>query len=138
MGLSHTSQQRIDLMLPEPIVLLAEDNTEQQYKTRVLLEECGCRVIEAGSGVEAFELALTEKPDVIMLDLKTPVLDGFETARRIRKITDLRDVPMVAYTADYSYSLTDEALDAGFNEYVIKPGTLEDMKKLVSRYLKVD
>jgi CheY-like chemotaxis protein len=124
-------------MLPEPIVLLAEDNTEQQYKTRVLLEECGCRVVEAMSGVEAFEIALTEKPDMIVLDLKTPVLDGFETARRIRKVTDLRDVPMVAYTADHSYSLTDEALGAGFDEYVIKPGTLEDMKKLVSRYLKV-
>lgn len=74
---------------------------------------------------------------MIVLDLKTPVLDGFETARRIRKITDLKAVPMVAYTADYSYSLADEALNAGFDEYDIKPVTLEDMRKLVSRYFKV-
>ena len=123
-------------MLPEPTVLLAEDNPEQHYKTRMLLEQCGCRVVEATSGVEAFELALTESPDIIVLDLKTPVLDGFEVARRIRKITDLKEVPMVAYTAEYSYSLADEALDAGFDEYVIKPVTLEAMRKLVSRYFE--
>jgi two-component system, cell cycle response regulator DivK len=125
------------MRLPKPTVLLTEDDPEQQYKSRELLEQCGCRVVEAKDGVEAFELALAENPDMIILDLKTPVLDGFEVARRVRKITDLKDVPMVAYTADYSYSLTAEALDAGFDEYVLKPLTFEDMSKLLGRYLQI-
>ena len=119
-------------------ILLAEDKPEQHYKTRSLLEQCGCRVIEAMNGVEAFELAIASNPDMILLDLKTPVLDGFEVARRIRKVTDLKKVPMVAYTSDYSYSLTELALEAGFDEYVVKPIELENMKNLLSRYLNLN
>ncbi|MDQ3819451.1 MAG: response regulator [Acidobacteriota bacterium] len=122
-------------MLNEPTILLAEDEPEEQYKTRVLLEQCGCRVVEADSGLEAFELALTSNPDLVLLDLKTPVVDGFEIARRVRKITELRDVSIVGYTAHYSYSRTEEALEAGFDEYIIKPLTLEDVRALLRRYL---
>lgn len=76
-------------------------------------------MVEAGSGIHALELAITSEPDMILLDLKTPVLDGCEVARRVRKIADLKEVPMVAYTADYSYSFMNEALNAGFEEYII-------------------
>lgn len=125
------------MIKPEPIVLLAEDDPGQQYKTRLLLEQCNCQVVEAASGYEAFELALTSNPDLIVLDLRTPVLDGLEVARRVRKVMELRDVPMVAYTAIYSYSLTNEALGAGFDEYFIKPLTVKDMREMVRRYLNV-
>src|SRR5918992_1237560 len=100
-----------------PLVLLAEDNPDQQYITRGLLEQCGCRVVEAMNGEQAVSLALTELPDLILLDLRMPVLDGYEAARRIRSLPVGRGVPMVAYTALYSYSLTQNALDAGFDEY---------------------
>jgi CheY-like chemotaxis protein len=116
-----------------PKVLLAEDLPDHLYITRGLLEECGCAVVTAPDGAEAVKAAERERPDMILLDLRMPVLDGFEAARRIRRV--LPRVPMVAYTAAYSYSMTGEALDAGFDEYLIKPVTLGDMRKLLERYL---
>jgi len=116
-------------------VLLAEDNPEHQLITRGLLEACGCRVIEADNGEEAVTLAKLKRPEMILLDLRMPVVDGLEAARRIRELPGLRGVPIVAYTAIYSYSLTELATAAGFDEYVKKPVTLEMMSNLLDRYL---
>ena len=118
-----------------PTALLAEDRPEEQYTTRILLEKCGCRVIEAMSGEEAVSLALRERPDLILMDVMTPKLDGYEAARRIRRDPGLGGVPVIAYTAYYSYSLTEGALKAGFDEYLIKPVTLEGVRQLVRQYL---
>src|SRR5215207_3497588 len=116
-----------------PRVLVAEDHPDHMYVTRGLLEACGCAVIEAPDGNAAVAAAVRESPDLILLDLHMPALDGFEAARRIRR--KLSRVPLVAYTATYSYSMTNQALDAGFDEYVIKPVTLADMRKLLEKYL---
>ena len=116
-------------------VLLAEDKPDDQYVTRMLLEQCGCRVVEAKDGEEAVALALLKRPNLILLDLRMPVVDGYEAARRIRRHPDMRQVPMIAYTAYYSYSLTEGATEAGFDEYIVKPVKFEDMQKLVDRYL---
>ncbi|HEV2707561.1 MAG TPA: response regulator [Pyrinomonadaceae bacterium] len=118
-----------------PSVLLAEDNPEHQLITRSLLEACGCRVIEAANGEEAVTLAKLKRPRMILLDLRMPVVDGLEAARRIRALPGMSGVPMVAYTAIYSYSLTELATAAGFDEYVKKPVTLEMMAQLLDRYL---
>lgn len=120
-------------MSEAPRVLVAEDHPDHLFITRGLLEACGCAVIEAPDGLKAVAAAVRESPDMILLDLHMPVLDGFEAARRIRR--KLPRVPLVAYTATYSYSMTSEALDAGFDEYVIKPITLADMRKLLEKYL---
>ena len=114
---------------------MAEDKPDNQYATRRLLEQCGCHVIEARGGEEAVTLARSKRPHLILLDLKTPVLDGYEAARRIRRHPDMRRVPMVAYTADYSYSLTEGAIEAGFDEYIVKPINFEEMQRLVDRHL---
>lgn len=116
-----------------PVVLLAEDNPDHHHITRGLLEACGCVVAEAWDGSQAVEAAARARPDMILLDLRMPVLDGYEAARRIRRT--LPRTPMVAYTAVYSYSLTNSALDAGFDDYVIKPVGLDDMRRLLGKYL---
>ena len=121
--------------LPRQTVLLAEDKPDDQYVTRMLLEQCGCRVIEAKDGEEAVALAVSEHPDIILLDLRMPVVDGYEAARRIRAHPEMRGVPMVAYTAYYSYSLTEGATEAGFDEYIVKPINFDDMRKLIERHL---
>ena len=121
-----------------PTVLLVDDTPDDRELVRSLLKLCGdCRVIEAENGLEAVELARGERPDLIIMDLRMPELDGYEAANRIRQDPTLRSVPMVAYTAFYSYSLTDAALEAGFDEYVQKSATEEQMQELVSRYLKI-
>lgn len=113
--------------------LVVEDIQDELYVTRVLLEQCGCRVLEATDGDEAVAVALRERPDMIFMDIKLPNMDGFEAARRIRSYREMRDAPMIAYTAYYSYSLTERAVEAGFDEYIVKPVTFEEMQKLVDR-----
>jgi CheY-like chemotaxis protein len=121
----------------QPTVLVADDHEDDRELARVLLSQCcACRVVEAEDGAEAVELARRERPALIIMDLRMPGVDGYEAARRIRQEPALSAVPMVAYTAYYSYSLTDSALDAGFDEYVQKPVTKEQMREVVARYLK--
>ena len=122
-------------MSNQPTVLLAEDNPDEQYVTRMLFEECGCRVIEARSGEQAVTLALLKRPDMILMDLKLPLLDGFEAAGRIRRVPEMRDVPIVACTGVYTYSTTEQAIEYGFDEYITKPVTLDDIRRLVDQYL---
>ena len=118
-----------------PKILIAEEDPQQQSTTRGLFEQCGCRVIEAAGGPEAFELAVAETPDMILLDLRTPVLDGFEVARRLRKISEFCGVPVIAYTTRFSPGLKDEAVALGFDEYVAKPASLDDARELLKRHL---
>jgi CheY-like chemotaxis protein len=121
-----------------PTVLVVDDTPDDRELVKCLLNLCcTCRVVEAESGLEAIELARRERPGLIIMDLRMPEVDGYEAARRIRQGPALSSVPMVAYTAYYSYSLTDSALEAGFDEYVRKPVTEEQMQELVSRYLKI-
>ena len=122
-----------------PTVLVADDHEDDRELARILLEQyCGCRVIEAENGREAVELARRAFPGLIFMDLRMPEMDGYEAARRIRLESGLSSVPMVAYTAYYSYSLTDSAIEAGFDEYVQKPVTKEEMQEIVGHYLKAE
>ncbi len=122
-----------------PTVLVVDDTPDDRELARYLLEECcGCHVIEAEDGAEAVEIAHRTHPNMIIMDLRMPKMDGYEAAKRIRQDPSMDSIPMLAYTAYYSYSLSDSALDAGFDEYVQKPVTPEQMMELVNRYLKVD
>jgi two-component system cell cycle response regulator DivK len=122
----------------KPTVLVADDNPDDREITKRLLELCCvCRVVEAEDGLDAVGLALSERPDMILMDLRMPGLDGYEAAARIRQNPALQSVPMIAYSAYYSFTMADEALEAGFDEYVRKPVTEEEMKELVSRFLNV-
>jgi CheY-like chemotaxis protein len=119
-------------------VLVADDRPDDRVITRKLLESCcDCRVVEAENGMDAVGLALSERPDLILMDLRMPGLDGYEAAARIRQNAALQSVPMIAYSAYYSFTMAGDALEAGFDEYVRKPVTEEEMKELVSRFLNV-
>jgi two-component system cell cycle response regulator DivK len=88
---------------------------------RDLLSTAGYALIEAVDGEEGVRLARSERPDLILMDIQLPVLDGYEATRRIRAIADLKSVPIIAVT---SYALSgDEAKtrEAGCDSYVAKP-----------------
>jgi CheY-like chemotaxis protein len=105
-------------------VLTVEDDPIVRADLRLVLEDAGFSVCaDAGDGVEAIELAREHEPDVILLDLGLPCLDGIETARRILAE---RDVPIVALTGR-SRRLAQEALDAGAHSYVLKPFVEEEV-----------
>jgi CheY-like chemotaxis protein len=104
-------------------VLAVEDDPIVRADLRLVLEDAGFSVQAAGDGVEAVELAREHEPDVILLDLGLPKLDGVEATRRILAE---RNVPIVALTGR-SRRLAQEALDAGAHSYVLKPFVQEEV-----------
>jgi two-component system cell cycle response regulator DivK len=102
-------------------ILIIEDQEDNRAIMRDLLSTAGYALIEAVDGEEGVRLARSERPDLILMDIQLPVLDGYEATRRIRAIADLKSVPIIAVT---SYALSgDEAKtrEAGCDSYVAKP-----------------
>jgi two-component system, response regulator PdtaR len=106
-------------------ILIAEDETIIRLDLRDLLERAGFDVCaEAKDGVEAVELARAEQPDVAVLDVKMPKLDGIEAARRI---LDERPIPIVMLTAYGQEELVSRAVEAGVFGYLVKPFREQDL-----------
>ena len=113
-----------------PMVVVAEDSRDTRQMLRRALELKGYRVLEAQDGKEALELTQTYKPNLMLVDLNMPKLDGLETIKNVRMMKGAQDqVPIVAMTAFHVYGMKEAALEAGCNEYLIKPFDLEDLDK---------
>jgi two-component system cell cycle response regulator DivK len=119
-------------------IMVVEDYDDTRALLRRVLEAKGYRVLEAVNGREAVEVAEREHPDLILMDLDLPILDGIAATQRIRKRSELRNVPIIAVTA-YPMSYTHvKAFAEGCNEYVAKPIDFDRMDELLSRYLTED
>jgi two-component system, cell cycle response regulator DivK len=115
------------------VVLVVEDFEDNRFMMRRLLEMSGYRVVEAVNGNQAVEAAASERPDIILMDLSLPMLDGLAATRRIRAQGGLRKVPIVAVSAHDSADFHAEALAAGCNEYVTKPIDFDQLVQLLDR-----
>jgi two-component system, cell cycle response regulator DivK len=116
-----------------PLVLVVEDFEDNRFMMRRLLEMSGYRVVEAVNGNQAVEAASREQPDIILMDLSLPLLDGLAATRRIREQQGTRRVPIVAVSAHDSADFHAEALAAGCNEYVTKPIDFDQLVNLLQR-----
>lgn len=123
---------------PLPTVLVVEDFEDTRYVWRLELEHRGYRVLEAGDGEEAVELALRERPGIILLDISLPVLDGFKVAERLRAEPSTRDALILALTAHSETEYRANALAAGFNAYVTKPVDFDWLDNLLKQLLPSD
>ena len=113
-----------------PTVLIAEDSRDTRHMLKRALELKGYRVLEAGNGREAVDLARTLSPNLLIVDLNMPELDGLETIKSVRKLNSLADpVPIVAITAFDVYGMEQAAIEAGCNEYMSKPFDLDELDK---------
>jgi two-component system cell cycle response regulator DivK len=102
-------------------ILVVEDNEDNRQIIRDLLTSVGYELIEAADGMEGVAMAQHHRPDLILMDVQLPVMDGYEATRQIRTVPELADVPIIAVT---SYALSgDEAKtrEAGCDGYVAKP-----------------
>lgn len=116
-------------------VLLIEDNEQNRYLATFLLESRSFRVVSATDGLSGIESAKELRPDLILLDIQLPRIDGYEVARRFRAEPAFRHVPIVAVT---SYAMTgdrEKALSAGCDGYIEKPINPETFVDEVSCYL---
>ena len=105
----------------KPKVLVIEDNEQNLYLTTFLLEKSGCEIIPARSGPEGIELAQRIPPDLIILDIQLPEMDGYAVARALRQIPMLDLVPIVAVTSFAMVGDHEQTQTAGCNAYIEKP-----------------
>ena len=116
-------------------VLLVEDTEDNRQMMRRLLEMSGFRVVEATNGREAVEAAFQVQPQIILMDLSLPIIDGLAATRQIRNQPELNTVPIVAVSAHDTADFHSEALDAGCNAYVTKPINYTELEHLVTRLI---
>lgn len=118
-----------------PIILIVEDDEDSRLMLRLLLEMWRYGVIEAKDGVEAVSLAEKQQPDLILMDVKLPLLDGFATTRRIRASTAIDGVPIVFLSGCAEDEYRRAAFAAGGNEYLIKPLDFEQLEGTLGKYI---
>ncbi len=138
-GLVYKSLQAIaghprDLTLMGANILIADDYEDNLELLRLVLVAAGYQVIEARNGAECFKLARQRRPDLIMVDLSMPVLDGWELFRALRADELTASIRCIAVTA-HGDADRDRALSAGFNGYVSKPFRGAELLETVARLL---
>lgn len=118
-----------------PKILVVEDNPDNMMTTKALLAPTGAQVLEAVDGREAVEIAGKEHPDLILMDIQLPVMDGLDATKQIKADPALRDIPIVALTAKAMTGDKEAALSAGYDDYVSKPVGPAQLTEMVSKWL---
>ena len=116
-------------------LLLVEDFEDTRLFMRLELEDQGFIVFEAENGQIGVETAIRERPDVILMDLTLPLMDGFEATKLIRQHDGLKDVPIIAVTAHQEDDFRSVAKASGFDAYVTKPIDVNWLKDLIAGLL---
>lgn len=112
-------------------VLLVEDIAVNRKLISYMLKNLGYEVIDAENGKRCLEILQEKRPDVILLDMQMPVMDGYQTVRIIRQTEGIRDIPVVALTAYAMEGDGEKCLEAGCDYYLSKPFTQEQLKKVI-------
>ena len=116
-------------------VLVVEDFEDTRYLMRMELEKRGYRVVEAVNGEEGVARALQDRPNIVLMDIGLPVLDGIEATRRLRAREEMRDTLIVALTAHHETEYRANALSAGCDAYLTKPIDFDWLIDLLGRLL---
>ncbi|HEX7294749.1 MAG TPA: response regulator [Pyrinomonadaceae bacterium] len=114
-----------------PVVLIVEDHDDTREMLTILLSSFGCHVVGAEDGERAMNVAERSRPDLILLDIKMPRLDGLAVARLIRSHPSLNKVPIVAVTGYGTPQQHREVLRAGCNDCLVKPIDFDQLEELI-------
>jgi two-component system cell cycle response regulator DivK len=115
-------------------VLIAEDYDDVRRMMKIMLELYGYETLEASDGYEAVEKAAKFKPDVVLMDISMPVLDGLNATRAIRQFDEGANIPILAVTA-YGDFYKEKAIDAGCTDVIAKPLHFEQLQPIIERYI---
>jgi two-component system cell cycle response regulator DivK len=116
-------------------ILVVEDQDDNMQILRDLLDSVGYEIIEARDGAEGVKVVKVERPDLILMDIQLPELDGYEATRQIKADPELRTIPIIVVT---SYALSgdeDKAREAGCDDYVPKPYSPRQLLAKIMKYL---
>lgn len=117
-------------------VLVVEDYEDSREFLKFLLEHHGCQVLEAANGYEAIETVKEQLPDLILMDISMPVMDGLTATRKLRESAETSKLPIVAITAQ-GHSYYRKAIEAGCNDLLDKPLDFNALQPVLKRYLSI-
>jgi len=117
------------------IVLIVDDDEHLREMFASMLRFSGYAILEAATGREAVNKAISEKPDLILLDIELPDIKGPEVARAIRKNPTSAHIPIIGCSAFFGWEYRKEALDAGMDDYLVKPISLEVIKTKIEEFI---
>lgn len=117
-------------------IVLVEDNVMNRRLAQFLLKSQGYTVYEATNGKEALELVKAHLPDLVLMDLQLPELDGFTATRMLKQDATTKDIPIVALTAYAMKGDAERALEAGCDGYITKPIDKKEFLEMVVSYLE--
>ena len=121
--------------LRKPIVLLVDDYPDAREMYAEYLEFSGFEIVQAGNGVEAIERAHDSHPDVILMDLSLPVMDGWEATRRLKADDETKTIPVLAVTGHALTGVSNDAKNAGCDGFITKPCLPEDLVAEIRKVL---
>jgi len=117
-------------------LLYVEDNNDNVYMLKMRLELLGdFEVVTAENGKRGYEMAVAERPDIILMDLEMPVVDGWEATRRLKSNAETRDIPVIAFSAHALGGEREKALAAGCDEFDTKPIEFDRLVGTIRRIL---
>lgn len=116
-------------------VLVIEDNEKNMYLISFILKDIKLKVIKAISGEEGVELAIKEKPDLILMDIQLPGIDGLEATKRIREVESCKDLPIIAITSFAMSGDRERLLKGGCTGYIEKPINMDTLLTEIKKYI---
>lgn len=121
--------------MPAPTILYIEDDFQNRVLVRRVLEASGFSFIEAENGVTGLQMAQEHLPDLILIDINLPEMDGYEVTLRLKQINALAHVPIVAMTANVMKGDRERTLDAGCDGYIQKPINVDLLPEQINQFL---
>ena len=116
-------------------ILVVEDNETNMYLVGFILKNNGYEVIEANTGQKGIELSQKENPDLIIMDIQLPDIDGHEVTMKIREMETGKDVPIIAFTSYAMVGDKEKAIEAGCTGYIEKPINIEVFMAEIKKHL---
>ena len=118
-------------------ILYIEDNPDNRLLVRRILMVEDYVVIEAEDGPSGIEAALREHPDLILMDMNLPEMDGYELTRRLRELSELDGIPIIAMTANVMHGDREKSLEAGCDGYIPKPIDVDALPRQIEQFLRM-
>jgi two-component system cell cycle response regulator DivK len=117
-------------------ILVVDDNNDSRELVVKVLKNQGYEMIEAIDGEDALEKAVSEKPDLILMDISIPKINGYEVTKRLKSIEEVKEIPVVALTAHAMRGDRAKALEAGCEGYISKPINVRELPGQVKSYMR--
>ena len=118
-------------------ILYVEDNPDNVYMLTRRLKKKGFELIIAGDGQEGIDKAVEENPDLILMDLSLPTMDGWTATTKIKEIEEVKDIPIIALSAHAMPEHRDRALKAGCSDYDTKPVDIKRLLSKIGQYIEL-